>query len=46
MEFYKTNRPIKTASDTQARSKIYKTSLKSWENYKKYVDGSFSKLNL
>ena len=24
MEFYKTNRPIKTASDTQARSKIYK----------------------
>ena len=46
MEFYKTNRPIKTASDTQARSKIYKTSLKSWENYKKYVDESFSKLNL
>ena len=42
LSFYNNNRPIKTASNTQARSKIYKSSVNSWKNYKlqlnKYVN--------
>ena len=33
LQFYKNTRPIKTASDSQARSKIYSTSISIWENY-------------
>ena len=37
LSFYKNKRVIKTASDTQVRSKIYKSSLNSWKNYKKLL---------
>ena len=38
LNFYNNKRPIRTASDTQARSKIYKTSVDSWKNYEKYLN--------
>ena len=44
LKFYQNKRSIKTASDTQARKKLYKSSVKSWKNYEKYVNKSFSKL--
>ena len=44
LEFYKNKRPIKTASDTQARSKIYKTSIDSWKNYESFLLEYFNKL--
>ena len=44
LNFYKNKRPIKTASDTQARSKIYNTSVSSWKNYEKYLKKYFLKL--
>ena len=44
MQFYKNMRPIKTASDSQARKKIYKDSVDSWKRYKKNLDIYFSKL--
>ena len=37
LKFYNNKRPIKTASDVQSRKKIYKTSIGSWKNYKKYL---------
>jgi len=45
MEFYKNKRPIKTASNTQARSKIYKSSIDSWENYYHNLKGFFKELS-
>ena len=33
LKFYNNKRPIKTASDTQARKRIYKSSINSWKNY-------------
>ena len=44
IQFYNNQRPINTASDIQARKKIYKTSVDSWKNYKKYVKKNFDKL--
>ena len=44
LEFYKNTRPILTASDTQARKKIYKSSLDSWKRYEKNLKTSFDKL--
>ena len=44
LNFYKNKRPIKTASDTQARSKIYNTSIDSWKNYEKFLKEYFVKL--
>ena len=32
LNFHKNKRVIKTASDIQARSKIYKSSISSWKN--------------
>ena len=37
LNFDKNKRPIRTASDTQARSKIYNSSLNTWKNYEKYL---------
>ena len=37
LNFHNNNRPIQTASDTQARNKIYKDSINSWKNYEKYL---------
>lgn len=44
LDFYKNKRPIKTASDTQVRNKIYKTSIESWRKYEKYLNKYFEKL--
>ena len=44
LEFYNNKRAIKTASDTQARSKIYNTSIDSWKNYDKFLNKYFLKL--
>jgi tetratricopeptide (TPR) repeat protein len=37
LSFHKNKRLIKTASDTQARKKIYNTSINTWKNYKDYL---------
>ena len=44
LKFYDNVRPIKTASDSQARKKIYKTSVNIWKNYNAYLKKYFLKL--
>tara|TARA_Y100000590_G_scaffold292219_1_gene328987 strand:- start:533 stop:2086 length:1554 start_codon:yes stop_codon:yes gene_type:complete len=44
LKYYNNKRAIKTASDTQARKKIYTTSLNSWKNYKRYLKKDFINL--
>ena len=44
LKFYNNKRVIKTASDIQARKKIYKGSVDSWKNYEKYVGKFFKRL--
>jgi len=44
LKYYNNKRIIKTASDTQARKKIYKTSVNSWKKYGKDLNIFFSKL--
>ena len=44
INFYRNQRPIKTASDTQARRKIYKSSVDSWKNYEKNLGEVFKRL--
>ena len=44
LKFYNNKRPIKTASDTQARKKIYKSSIDSWKSYNKYLKDFFKGL--
>ena len=44
LNFHKNKKPIKTASDVQARNKIYNTSVDSWKNYDKYLSKYFNKL--
>ena len=44
LKFYNNKRAIKTASDTQARKKIYKTSINSWKNFETEVNNFFLKL--
>ena len=44
LNFYNNKRPIKTASDIQARNKMYKSSMNSWEKYEKYLKDYFKKL--
>ena len=46
LKFYKNDRPIKTASDTQVRNKIYNTSIQSWKNYEKFLSKHFNKLKI
>ena len=41
LKFYNNKRAVKTASDTQVRKKIYKSSVDSWKNYEKYVKDFF-----
>ena len=38
LSFYKNKTPIKTMSTAQARNPIYKSSMKSFEKYKKYLN--------
>ena len=44
LEFYNNKRPIKTASDIQARNKMYNTSIGTWKNYEKYLKDYFIKI--
>ena len=44
LKFYENKRAVNTASDTQVRKKIYKTSLHSWKKYKKFINKFFQKL--
>ncbi len=44
LEFYKSKRIIKTASDTQARKKIYNSSINLWKNYENDVIDTFKVL--
>jgi len=46
LNFYNNKRPIKTASDTQVRKKIYKDSINYWKNYEQYLKSNFQKLNI
>ena len=43
LKFYETKRTVKTASHSQVRQKLYKSSIRSWENYKNDL-ASLSKL--
>ncbi len=43
LEFYNNQRPIKTASDTQVRKKIYKSSINIWKNYNIGLKNFFDK---
>ena len=44
IKFYDNKRTVKTASDTQVRNKIFKSSVDSWKKYEKYVKKNFSSL--
>ena len=44
LNFHNNKRRIKTASDVQARNKIYSNSIDSWKNYEKYLNEYFTKL--
>ena len=44
LTFYENKRPIKTASDTQVRKKIYKSSINSWKNFEDNLINHFNKL--
>lgn len=45
LKFYENKNQIKTASVAQARSKLYSTSIKNYQNYDKYLPELFSKLD-
>lgn len=44
LDFYKSKRAVKTASDTQIRRKIYKSSIDSWKNFETYMGDFFKSL--
>ena len=44
LNFHNNKRSVKSASDTQVRSKIYASSIDSWKNYEKYLNEYFEKL--
>ena len=46
LSFHNNTRIIKTASDVQARNKIYTDSIDSWKNYEKYLQDDFKKLKI
>ena len=46
LRFYENTKPIKTASSTQARSKIYSQSINSWKNYEIQLNNFFNDLNV
>ena len=45
LNFHNNKRIVKTASDVQARSKLYNSSVNSWKNYEKFLKKYFEKLN-
>lgn len=44
IKYYKNQRLIKTASDTQARKKIYKTSVNNWKKYENFTKKFFAEI--
>ena len=46
LKFYDTKRPIKTASDTQVRNKIYNSSINLWKKYEKLLNKYYEKLQV
>ena len=44
LEFHKTERSVKTASDTQIRNKIYRSSINSWKNFAPFMGDFFKNL--
>ena len=44
LNFHENKRPIKTASDTQVRSKIYNSSINMWKRYEKHLNNYYEKL--
>jgi len=44
LNFHNNKRSVRTASDVQARSKLYNSSINSWKNYEKYLSNDFIKL--
>ena len=44
IKFYENKRPIKTASDTQVRQSIYKSSINTWKNFEDKFLKSFKNL--
>ena len=46
LNFHNNKRIIKTASDVQARNKIYMSSVNSWKRYEKYLKSYFKELNI
>ena len=44
-QFHRNKRVIKTASDVQARKKIYSGSINSWKHYREELFNSFQKLS-
>ena len=45
LHFHNNKRAVKTASDVQARSKIYTSSIDSWKKYEIHLSKYFQKLN-
>jgi tetratricopeptide (TPR) repeat protein len=45
LEFYKTKRPVKTASINQVRKGIYRSSVEKWRRYEKYLQPVIELLN-
>jgi len=45
LTFYENSKPIKTASATQARKKMYTQSINSWKNYEVQLSNSFNDLD-
>ena len=46
LEFYKNKRPVRTASDTQIRNKIYTTSVNKWKKYESFLEKYYDKLKI
>ena len=44
IKFYENKRPIKTASDSQVRQSIYKSSINTWKNFEDKFLKSFNNL--
>jgi tetratricopeptide (TPR) repeat protein len=44
LEFYKTERPVQTASAAQIRKPIYKGSSEAWKNYRQYLEPLIAEL--
>jgi len=38
LDFYKSDRPVKTASSEQVRQPIYTAGLEHWRNFEPYLD--------